>query len=113
MKLWQYTAGVILGVVCVGLSVAIVLTARSNMALQESIQGRQQQLGNSVLGDKAQQITGNILQDMAATASKNEKMRTLLAKHGVNVPAAPAAASVKESDAKAAPTEKPAVKEEK
>ena len=101
MKLWQYTTCVILGAACVGLSAVIVYTARSNMVLQDAIQARQQQLNNSVLGPQAQQIANNILQDMAATAAKNEKMRDLLAKHGYTVPAAPPAASVKEPVEKA------------
>jgi len=96
MKLWQYTTGIILGVACVGLSITIVIIAKSNMVLQDSIQIRQQQLNNSVLGQQAQQITGNILQDMATTGAKNAKMRELLAKYGYSVPAAPAASSVKE-----------------
>ena len=92
MKLWQYLTTVALGLACVGLSVAIVMTANSNLATQEKIQARQQQLNNSVLGQQAQQITGNILQDMAATASKNTKMRDLLSKYGYTVPAAKAPA---------------------
>ena len=96
MKLWQYLTTVALGVACVGLSAAIVITAKSNVAMQDTIQARQQKLNTSVLGQQAQQITGTILQDMAATAAKNTKMRDLLAKHGYKVPAAEPA-SVKET----------------
>lgn len=88
MKAWQFTTTVILGSLCVGLSAAIVLTSKSNMTIQDEIQARQQLLNKSVLGPQAQQITGNILQDMAAVAPKNEKMRTLLAKFGYNIPPA-------------------------
>ena len=95
MKLWQYTTTVILGASCVGLSAAIILTSKSNIAIQEEIQGRQQKLNEGVLGQQAQQITGNILQDMAAVAGKNEKMRKLLSKHGYNIPAAQSAPSNK------------------
>lgn len=94
MKSWQYTVSLILGVVSLVLSVSIVGISRSNMAMQDSIQLRQQRLNGSVLAPQAQQIANNVLQDMAATASKNEKMRTLLAKHGYNVPAAPPPAAI-------------------
>lgn len=92
MKLWQYTTCVILGTACIGLSAGIVFTSRSNMALQDDIQARQQQLNNSVLGPQAQQVANSILQEMAATAPQNGKMRELLAKYGYNIPAATAVA---------------------
>ncbi len=85
MKSWQYKTAVILGSACLGLSIAIVVVSQSNMRIQGEIQGRQQQLNSGVLGSEAQQITGNILQDMGATAAKNEKMRTLLTKYGYSV----------------------------
>lgn len=112
MKLWQYVICMGLAITCLGLSIGIVVTARKNMELQDSIQLRQQQLNNSVLGQQAQQIANNILQDMAATAAKNEKMRDLLAKHGYKVPAAPAAASEIEPAKPKAPAPK-AKQEEK
>ena len=85
MKLWQYTICVILSVACVGLSVGIIFVSQRNTTMQNDIQARQQQLNNSVLGPQAQQITTSIMQDMAAIAAKNDKMRGLLAKHGYNV----------------------------
>lgn len=88
MKLWQYLTTVVLGLACAGLSAAIIYTTRSNVTLQEQVQQRQQRLSNSVLGQQAQQITGNILQDMAATAAKNARMRDLLSKYGFTVSAA-------------------------
>jgi hypothetical protein len=101
MKQWQYTTCVILGVACVALSAVIIYTSQSNITLQNTIQARQQQLNNSVLGEQTQQVANNILQDMAATATGNEKMRSLLAKYGYTVPAA------------SAPEQTPAKKEEK
>lgn len=97
MKSWQYKTTVMLGVVCVGLSAAIVITSKSNMGIQDNIQARQMQLNNSVLGQQAQQITGNILQDMAATASKNENMRKLLAKYGYTIQSAAQPATTKKT----------------
>ncbi|MEI6514708.1 MAG: hypothetical protein WCO77_01915 [bacterium] len=85
MKSWQHKTVVILGVACLGLSIAIVFISQRNMRIQSEIQDRQQQLNNGVLGAEAQQITGRILQDMGTTAAKNEKMRNLLTKYGYNV----------------------------
>lgn len=82
MKQWQYTATVVLGVLCVGLSVAIIIASRTNISQQNDIQARQQQLNNSVLSQQARQITDPILQDMATVAAKNERMRLLLSKYG-------------------------------
>lgn len=97
MKSWQYGTTVALGAVCAGLSLMIVLTSRSNMRMQEEIQSRQQTLNSGVLGQQAQQITGNILQDMAAVGAKNEKMRTLLSKYGYNIQAAKPEPAVNET----------------
>lgn len=88
MKLWQYTTSVILGVACAVLSAVIIFTSQRNMTLQETIQNHQQQLNNGVLGEQTQQVANNILQDMAATAASNEKMRSLLSKYGYNIPSA-------------------------
>lgn len=96
----QYKTTIVVGALCLGMSLAIVVTAKKNIALQADIQERSQRLNSGVLGPQAQQITGNILQDMAAVAAKNAKMRDLLAKHGYNVPAAPAPESVKKSTPK-------------
>lgn len=94
MKLWQYTVGVLLGVACVTLSVIIVFTSRSNMKMQDTIQARQQQLDTSVLGQQGQQIANSILRDMAATATKNNQMRVLLAKHGYSLPPATVSSNI-------------------
>lgn len=93
MKLWEYVASIVMGVACVALSVATVLTAKSNSTLQGSIQLRQQQLNNGVLGPQGQQVAGNILQEMATAAVKNKMMRLILTKHGYNVSGAPAASA--------------------
>lgn len=70
------------------LSLAIVVIARANLSIQKELQLRQQQLSGSVLTPQAQQIANSVLQDMASVAAKNDKMRTLLGKHGFTLPAA-------------------------
>lgn len=93
MKSWQFFVALLLGVVCVALSVATVATARSNQLLQREIQNRQNRLSAGILGPQSQQITTSLLQDMAALAVRSAGLRNLLAKHGYNisVPEKPAA----------------------
>lgn len=88
MKLWQYITSIILGIICIELSITIVIIARNNMALQNDIQLRQQQLNNSILSPQAQQIANTVLQDMAGVASTNAPMRALLGKYGYKIQAA-------------------------
>lgn len=91
------------------LVLAIILFAvgNSNQSLQAEIQKQQGELqkqqeqintGNQI----SQQVGPNLLRDMAISSVKNEKMKSLLAKHGYNVnvqaPASPAP-----GDASAAP----------
>lgn len=85
MKLWQYVTSIVVGVACVVLSLATVVTARSNATLQGSIQLRQQQLNSGILGPQGQQVAGNILQEMATVAVKNPNMRRILTKYGYTV----------------------------
>lgn len=99
MKQWQYTATVVLGVLCVGLSVAIVIVSRTNMSLQTELQLRQQKLNRSVLGQEVRQITDSILKDMAAVANDNERMRLLLSKYGYTIKPAAQPAPAPKQDA--------------
>lgn len=75
---------------CLVLSVIIFAVSNSNHSLQTQVQKQQQALqvqqdeinaGNQI----SQQLGPNLLRDMAAASVKNEKMKTLLAKHGYNV----------------------------
>jgi hypothetical protein len=85
MKLWPYIISIILGVVCIELSITTVIIARNNMSLQNDIQLRQQQLNNSILNPQSQQIANTVLQDMAGVASTNAPMRALLGKYGYKI----------------------------
>lgn len=91
MKPWQFSVVLLLALVALGMSLAIVVTARGNVQLQETLQARQVQLNGSILGPQAQQVASGILQDMARVALTNEAMRQLLARHGYTVTPAPAA----------------------
>lgn len=85
MKSTPYFIILLLSIVCVVLSVSLVLTFRANQRVQMGLQANQQRLNSGILGPQGQQIGNNLLQDMANTATRNENMRKLLAKHGYQI----------------------------
>src|SRR5664279_5122596 len=93
MKAWQFFTTLLLACACLGLSVAIVVIAQANQQMQTEIQGRQVDLGNSVLGPQAQQIANTVIQDMGRVAVSNSAMRQLLGKYGYTVQPSPASAT--------------------
>jgi hypothetical protein len=75
---------------CLLLSIIIFAVGNSNQSLQVEVQKQQQELqkqqeqintGNQI----SQQVGPNLLRDMAVASLKNEKMKSLLGKHGYNV----------------------------
>jgi len=98
MNYWQYRSSVIIAFICLVLSMAIVVIARSNVQMQQDVQLRQQRLNTSIFTPQAQQIANNVLQDMGSVATTNAQMRALLAKHGYTLqttPPAPASEPLK------------------
>jgi hypothetical protein len=93
MKAWQFYSLLLLAVFCMGISMATVLVARSNVQLQARLQAHQTKLNNGVLGPRGQQIAANILQSMANASATDASIRQLLAKHGYNVTGQAAAES--------------------
>jgi hypothetical protein len=89
MKLGQYFASLMLGLVCLGLSAAIVVVSIANQRVQQRLNLRQAQLSSGILGAQGQQVRAAILQDMANAAAQNPKMRKLLERHGYTVNAGP------------------------
>jgi hypothetical protein len=85
MKLGQYFASLMIGILCLGLSVAIVTLSIASQRVQQRINVRQAQLSSGILGAQGQQVRGAILQDMANVAAQNPKMRKLLERHGYTV----------------------------
>lgn len=82
MKAGSYFIVLLLGVVCVGLSVALVLIASSNQQLQARLEEQRRTLSGGVLGPQGQQISAGVLSDLAAVAATNMAVRSLLDKHG-------------------------------
>jgi hypothetical protein len=87
MKPASFVTALLLAIVCVVLSVALVITARTNQRLQAELQTKQQLLNSGILGAQGQQIGNSLLQDMASTAARSAGMRKLLQKHGYQVQA--------------------------
>lgn len=89
MKAWEFFTTLLLSIVCAALAAAVILTTKSNQRLQQDLQIQQQQITGGILGQQAQQIVNNVLQDMALSAAKDDEMRSVLAKHGFRVAQAP------------------------
>ena len=87
MKPWQFFTVLLLAVLCVGSSLAAVLTTRSNIKIQEAIQARQAKLNSGVFSQKGQQIASNILQAMANASAEDASIRAILNKHGYTLKA--------------------------
>jgi hypothetical protein len=76
----------VLGMLCLGLSVAYVFLAIANQRLQSRIQEQQQILNTGLMGPQGRQIGVSVVQDMTALASKNNRIRDLLERHHYPVP---------------------------
>jgi hypothetical protein len=86
MKTGSYVIVVVLSALCGVLSVALIFAAGANQRLQARLQNRQQTLNSGILGQQGQQITGNVIQDIAVAAARNPGLRDLLAQHGYRMP---------------------------
>jgi hypothetical protein len=76
--------------ICLLLSIIILTVGGSNQSLQNEIQKQQQALQAQQepinAGSQISTTVGpNLLKDMATSAVKNDKMKSLLAKHGYNI----------------------------
>jgi len=83
-----YFIVLLLAVASLGLSIALWWVGRGNLDLQNRLQAQQQALNSGILGQQGQQISGNLLQDLAAAAATNASIRGLLDQHGYRVPTA-------------------------
>jgi hypothetical protein len=88
MKAGNYFVLLLLGVVCLGLSVALIFIAQTNQQMQSRLQSQQQTLSGGVLGAQGQQISSSVLQDLGAIAATNSAVRKLLDQHGYRLPGA-------------------------
>jgi hypothetical protein len=85
MKLGQYMFLLMLGLVCVGMSVAIVVVAWDAGRVQSQLQSRQVRINSGLLGAQGQQVTAAILQELATVARNDAEIRALLRRHGYTV----------------------------
>lgn len=92
MREWQFITLLLLALVCTGLTAADVSMVWVNQRLQTEVQARQLAINNGILGQQGQQISQNILRDMANVAGKDAGIRKILERHSfpVQVPAAAA-----------------------
>ncbi len=74
-------------------SIWLVYSMEGNRGLEQQIQGQAQQLRTV---QQLQGASNNLLRAMIQVSTKNENMRALLARHGINVNIQPPAANTEE-----------------
>jgi len=82
MKVWQLFTLLVLGIACLGLSVATVWSSWSNQRLQQQLQLQQMRINNGIMGQRGQQLSAAILRDMGTVAVSSDDMRAILTKYG-------------------------------
>ncbi len=85
MSLAKFVCLVSLSGVSVALALGIVALSAVNERSQGRVQAQQMAINNGVLGPQGRQISGAILQDMAAVSVTNVDMGGLLRKYGYTV----------------------------
>ena len=75
----------ILGGLCLILSVSVILLFEYNGRRQGLLQVRQQELNQGFLGPEARKITGQVLEDMAASSREHLSIRRILRLYGYTV----------------------------
>lgn len=75
-----------LGAVCFGLSVSVVGLFEYNAKRQNLLQVRQQELNQGFLGPNTQQITGQVLEELAAASRTQAPIRRILRLYGYTLP---------------------------
>ena len=75
----QFLLATLLGLICLGLSIAVIVSARTNQKLQTEIQVQQIEINK---GTQSQQIGTNLVRDIAVAATKNDQLKDLLSRNG-------------------------------
>jgi predicted Holliday junction resolvase-like endonuclease len=75
----QYLISVVLGVVCLVLSVSAIVSGKANTRLQQELQAQQIEINK---GMQSQQVATNLLRDIGPAATKNSKLKDLLTRNG-------------------------------
>jgi signal transduction histidine kinase len=88
---WQFFLASLLGIACLGLTVAVIFSARTNQKIQADLQAQQIEINK---GTQSQQIGTNLLRDIAVVAGKNDKLKELLARNGFSLTATQTASPV-------------------
>ena len=79
MKRWEFLTSLVLGILCLGLSIGAIATGRANQRLQVELQAQQAEINK---GAVSQQVGTNLVRDIAVAATANERLRELLARNG-------------------------------
>jgi uncharacterized protein HemX len=84
----EFSLLLVLGVLCLCLSLVTIVFASQNRKLQENVQAQQAIINK---GSLSQQLGANLVREMGAVAQTDEKMRALLQENGYGVSSNPTA----------------------
>lgn len=82
MKPSQFIITVVVGAICLLLSIVTIALGHANQNLQVQLQGQQQEVQR---GNMSQQIGTNLVTDLANLSVSNPKIKKLLADNGFTV----------------------------
>jgi hypothetical protein len=104
MKTYEFFTVLGMGILCLLLSIATIVSGHSNRGLQAQLQAQQEEINR---GNVSQQVGTNILRDMANSGANNQAMKDVLTKNGYTLtPAegAPGAAAASSPQPSASPS---------
>ena len=87
MSRWQFITTSLLGLLCLVLSIATIRSGKANQKLQADLQAQQIEINK---GTMSQQVGTNLVRDIAVAATKNTKLKDLLARNGFTLTENPA-----------------------
>ena len=86
MQTFLFIAMRVVGGLCLLLVILVIAVAELNRQQQKTLQWRQQELVQGMLGPEAQRISAEVIQDIGNAARYNATIRELLSRYGYQLP---------------------------
>jgi ABC-type lipoprotein release transport system permease subunit len=84
MKSWEFQITLGLALIAFALTITVIVAGQGNRGLQEELTKQQLEISTAV---RLQQTGQSIVRDLAQASLNNDRIKDLLAKHGINVSA--------------------------
>jgi hypothetical protein len=84
MKSWEFQITLGLALIAFALTITVIVAGQGNRGLQEELTKQQLDISTAV---RLQQTGQSIVRDLAQASLNNDRIKDLLAKHGINVSA--------------------------